>query len=194
VCFAWLAAFFVYSMSLNNKSTKEMFMSLQWFVVYCKSREELRAQQNLANQGVYSFFPKIHTEKNLRGKKKVVEEALFPSYLFVNISQKDEKFSAIRSTRGINNFVKFGLSIATIPDQQVKQLEQLCHVNNKLAINRDDAYKNGDKVEILSGPFKGLTAIFDIKDGLERSMLLLNILNQDNSISFQNSALKKTES
>ncbi|ABM05149.1 NusG antitermination factor [Psychromonas ingrahamii 37] len=169
-------------------------MSLQWFVVYCKSREELRAQRNLENQGVYSFFPKICKEKILRSKKKVVEEPLFPSYLFVNISKNDEKFSAIRSTRGINNFVKFGLSIATIPDQQIKKIEQLCHVNNKLAVNSEDVYQNGDKIEILSGPFKGLTAIFNIEDGLERSMLLLKILNQDNNISFKNSALKKVES
>jgi transcriptional antiterminator RfaH len=169
-------------------------MSPQWFVVYCKSREELRAQQNLENQGVYSFFPKIHKEKIVRGKKKVVEEALFPSYLFVNISKEDEQFSVIRSTRGINNFVKFGLSIATIPDQQIKQLERLCHVNNKLAINSEADYKSGDKIEILSGPFKGLTAIFDVKDGLERSMLLLKLLNQDNNISFKNSDLIKAES
>lgn len=169
-------------------------MSPQWFVVYCKSREELRAQRNLENQGVSSFFPKICKEKILRGKKKVVEEALFPSYLFVNISKNDEKFCVIRSTRGINNFVKFGLNMATIPDKQIKKLEQLCHVNNKLEINREDVYKNGDKVEILNGPFKGLTAIFEIEDGLERSMLLLNILNQDNNISFKNSDLKKAKS
>lgn len=169
-------------------------MSPQWFVVYCKSREELRAQRNLANQGVHSFFPKICKEKILRGKKTLVEEALFPSYLFVNISKQDKNFSSIRSTRGINDFVKFGLSIATLPDQQIKQLEQLCHVNNKLAINRDAVYKSGDKVEILSGPFKGLTAIFEEEDGLARSVLLLNILNQDNNISFKNSDLKKAES
>ncbi|MFT6926872.1 MAG: transcriptional antiterminator RfaH [Psychromonas sp.] len=169
-------------------------MYKQWFVVYCKSREELRAQQNLSNQGVYSFFPKIVKEKMVRGKKKVVEEALFPSYLFVNISQKDKQFSSIRSTRGINNFVKFGLSIATIPNLQVKQLERLCEVNNKLDIDCDALYKSGDKVDILSGPFKGLTAIFDIEDGLARSMLLLNILNQENKISFKNSDLIKAES
>lgn len=169
-------------------------MSLKWFVVYCKSREELRAQQHLANQGIHSFFPKIVKEKIVRGKKKVVEEALFPSYLFVNISEQDKHFGCIRSTRGINDFVKFGLSIATLPDQQIEQLEQLCHVNNKLAINRDALYKSGDKVEILSGPFKGLTAIFDIEDGLARSVLLLKILNQDNNISFKNSDIKKAES
>lgn len=171
-----------------------MVMSLQWFVVYCKSREELRAQRNLTNQGVHSFFPKIVKEKMVRGKKKVVEEALFPSYLFVNISEQDKNFSSIRSTRGINDFVKFGLSIATLPDQQIKQIEQLCQVNNKLAVKSVPLYKSGDKVEILSGPFKGLTAIFDIEDGLARSVLLLNILNQDNNISFKNSELKKTES
>lgn len=47
-------------------------------------------------------------------------------------------------------------------------------------------FKNGDKVNIVSDPFKGATTIFSSNDGLERSMLLLNVLNQENKISFRN--------
>ena len=169
-------------------------MDKQWFVVYCKSREELRAQQNLENQGVHSFFPKIVKEKIIRGKKKQVEEALFPSYLFVNLAEDDKNFGCIRSTRGINNFVKFGLHIATIPDQQIKQLEFLCHATNKHEVHSDLLYTNGDHVEIVDGVFKGLTAIFEVEDGLERSMLLINVLNQQNKVSFKNLDIKKAES
>ncbi len=169
-------------------------MSKKWFVVYCKSREELRAQQNLANQGIYSFFPKIRKEKIIRGKKTLVEEPLFPSYLFVNLCEKEKGFSVIRSTRGINDFVKFGLNIATISDAQIEQLERLCHANNQHQVNRDLAYKRGDKVEILSGAFKGLTAVFEEEDGLARSMLLIKVLNQDNKVSFKNLDIKKAES
>ena len=44
-------------------------MSKQWFVVYCKSREELRAQQNLENQGIPSFFSKNPQAENSARQK-----------------------------------------------------------------------------------------------------------------------------
>ena len=169
-------------------------MSKQWFVVYCKSREELRAQQNLENQGIHSFFPKIRKQKITRGKKTDVEEALFPSYLFIFADQEDINFTRIRSTRGINDFVRFGNQIACVSKKLIKQLEDACHSINDLEIDTKSLLKSGDKVEILSGSFQGLTAIFKEQDGLERSMLLLKVLNQENKISFSNKDIKKLES
>lgn len=169
-------------------------MSEQWFVVYCKSRGELRAQQHLQNQGIHSFFPKIRKEKIIRGKKVTAEEALFPSYLFILIDQQDINFTRIRSTRGINDFVRFGTEIATVPKAVIQKLEALCHSINDVDIDCTSVCKSGDKVEILSGSFRGLTAIFSEQDGLQRSILLLNFLNQEKKISFNNKEIKKLES
>ncbi|WP_019613763.1 transcription/translation regulatory transformer protein RfaH [Psychromonas ossibalaenae] len=169
-------------------------MNKQWFVVYCKSREESRAQLHLQNQGIHSFFPKIRKEKIIRGKRSTVEEALFPSYLFIFVDQEYTNFSKIRSTRGINDFVKFGREIARVSEETIKRLENACHSINDLKADTQSLFKSGDKVEIKSGSFKGLSAIFEAQDGLERSMLLLNILNQENKISFCNKEIKKAES
>lgn len=166
-------------------------MSKRWFVVYCKSREESRAFQHLHNQGITSFFPKIKKEKMLRGKKTTLEEALFPSYLFINADQADSSFSCIRSTRGINDFIRFGGQIATVPDKLIEQLKNLCHAMNDHEIDKQSLFKNGDEVEIINGAFKGANAIFSSEDGLERSMLLLKVLNQETSISFSNTDIKK---
>ncbi|MCW8995927.1 MAG: transcription/translation regulatory transformer protein RfaH [Psychromonas sp.] len=169
-------------------------MSKQWFVVYCKSREELRAQQNLENQGIHSFFPKVRRQKMLRGKKTVAEEALFPNYLFILIDQEDANFSRIRSTRGINDFVRFGGKIASVSEKLIKQLKAACHSINKFELDTRFQLKKGDKVEIVNGSFQGVTAIFKEQDGLERSILLLNILNQENKVSFSNKDIKRLES
>lgn len=168
-------------------------MNKQWFIVYCKSREEQRAQQNLENQGIHSFFPKIRKQKITRGKKTTVEEALFPSYLFIFIDQEDLHFSRIRSTRGINDFVRFGGKISTVSEQLIEQLKNVCYSINDLEVDRKSQFKSGDKVEILNGSFQGLTAIFEVEDGLERSMLLLKVLNQENKISFSNKDIKKLD-
>ncbi|WP_022942339.1 transcription/translation regulatory transformer protein RfaH [Psychromonas hadalis] len=166
-------------------------MNKQWFIVYCKSREEERAFQNLHNQGIESFFPKIKKEKISRGKKIICEESLFPNYLFIHIGQEDINFNRIRSTRGINDFIRFGGKISTVPDTLMQQLKKICYVLNDLEVDKQSLFKNGDKIEIIKGAFKGATAIFSCDDGLARSMLLLNILNQDKSISFCNKEIKK---
>ncbi|WP_284202740.1 transcription/translation regulatory transformer protein RfaH [Psychromonas marina] len=166
-------------------------MNKQWFIVYCKSREENRASLHLQNQEITSFFPKIKKEKVMRGKKTIVEDPLFPSYLFINIDQMDGNFSRIRSTRGINDFIRFGGQIATVPDKLIEQLKSLCHVLNDLDVDTQSLFKNGDEIEITKGAFKGATAIFACEDGLERSMLLLKVLNQEKSISFPNKDIKR---
>lgn len=166
-------------------------MSKQWFIVYCKSREENRALENLQNQKIESFFPKIKKEKISRGKKRICEESLFPNYLFVRVDQEDGNFSRIRSTRGINDFVRFGGKIKTVPEKLIEQLKKLCYILNDLDVDTKSLLKKGDKVEVMQGAFKGATAIFSCDDGLARSMLLLNILNQEKSISFSNKEIKK---
>lgn len=166
-------------------------MSKQWFVVYCRSKEELRAQQNLMNLGIESFYPKICKEKILRGKKQQVEEAIFPSYIFVYADKMSCNFSKIRSTRGINDFVRFGKNIAEVSTSIIDQLKASCHVYNDHKVDNSELLKAGDKVQITTGAFKGLSAIFAHEDGLERSMLLLNILNKENRLSFRNNEIDK---
>jgi hypothetical protein len=72
-------------------------------------------------------------------------------------------------------------------------LDFICHSINDLEIDAKSLFQNGDKIEILNSSFKGITAIFAAQDGLERSMLLLKVLNQENKISFNNKDIKKLE-
>lgn len=159
-----------------------------WFVIYCKSNNEARAQQNLLNLGIDSFFPKIIKAKLLRGKKTQVENPLFPNYIFIHADKDSSNFSKIRSTRGVSHFIKFGRSIAEVSEPFIEQLKMMSHCQ---CIDASELLKVNDEVTINNGPFKGLKAIFAKEDGLERSMLLLNILNKENELSFKNSDISK---
>lgn len=161
--------------------------------MYCKSSGEKRAKQNLQNQHIHSFFPVLQKQVLRKDKKVLIESALFPGYLFVNVSPKDPAFHKILSTRGIIDFVRYGQEAAKVSDQLIQQLHLLCHEHNPQNIEPTAWLKPGEKIEIVAGPFKGLTAIFDCEDGLERSVLLLNILNKENKLSFKNSEIMKTD-
>lgn len=149
----------------------------QWYLLYCKPRQELRAQQHLANQGFNSFLPQISLQK-LRGNKwQQVTEPLFPRYLFLHIANAEQlNIRAIRATRGISDFVRFGNQLATAPNALVQLLTQ--QQINLMQQATDSRLKKGDEINIVNGPFSGLQAVFDTADGDQRSIILINMLGQ----------------
>ncbi len=148
-----------------------------WYLLYCKPRQELRAQQHLANQGFHSFVPQITLQKLRANRWCQVTEPLFPRYLFLHLPAGQElNMRAIRATRGITDFVRFGTQLATVPQQLVALLtEQQISSKQQPTANR---LQKGDAVSILTGPFSGLQAVFDTADGDKRSIILISMLGQ----------------
>jgi len=122
---------------------------------------------------------------------KAREEALFPGGVFVHVDSETPVFPRIRSTRGVMNFVRCWTFAVIVPESLIdnlKMIEELKESEKKDAIKK--LFESGDKVEIKSGSFKGITAIYECSDGFERSIVLLNILNQQQRVGFDNSELK----
>ena len=148
-----------------------------WYLLYCKPKQELSAQQHLANQGLTSFLPEITLDKLRAGAWQQVTEPLFPRYLFLHISNSEQlNIRAIRATRGITDFVRFGSALATVPDQLIQQLTA-----EQMSLKQQPAegrLKAGEAVTIIKGPLSGLNAVFDCADGEKRSLILVSMLGQ----------------
>lgn len=163
----------------------------QWYLAYCKPKQEHRAQQQLENQGFNSFLPVVSLTKIKAGKKRTVTEPLFPRYLFIR-NNVELNVTKIRSTLGVVGLVKFGQNIATVPTSLIHSLLQ-----QKLQLQQQDAQQQqlakGDVVEVLSGPFANLNAVFQLADGESRSMVLLQFLGQAVTLSLDNNILLKKQ-
>jgi len=156
-----------------------------WYLLYCKSREEERAIQHLQNQGIESFYPTTSVKKIRKGINSVKLEPLFPNYLFVSLNPGTANFNAIRSTRGVASFIRFGNAYAVIAANVIDRLKvELAKTNKDI----DDALtpKGGDVVVINDGVYQGLEAIFKASDGLERSVLLIKLLEQQAELTIDN--------
>ncbi|TKB46154.1 transcription/translation regulatory transformer protein RfaH [Thalassotalea mangrovi] len=169
----------------------------KWYLITSKPRDERRAFDNLAGQGIEVFYPKISAVKKRQGKKSVTIEPLFPNYLFVKLDSELANFNAIRSTRGVASFVRFGAEMATVNEQLIEKLKQDTEITGNpeqlptLAELED--YNRGDALIVTSGPFKGLSAIYKASDGLERSIILLNMLGQQNEVVVSNQDFDKKD-
>ena len=148
----------------------------RWFLVHTKPRQEVRALENLESQGITAFCPRVYVEKLSKGKRKVSREVLFPNYLFVNYDQTNQSALSVSYTRGVNRIVSFGDRPAQVPQQLIEQLrERFAEDSSNLISNLPE---QGDQLQIVDGPYRGLNAVFSQIDGDSRAVVLLTILKQ----------------
>ena len=148
----------------------------KWYLIKTKPRQENVAIANLENQNYHVYCP------SAKINNKIV--VLFPGYLFINLDQTIENWSPIRSTKGVLNFVRFGLSYAKISNQLISFIQDNEFNTTKRIKNLND-FKSGDKVQITDGVFKNCVAIFKSSKAEERVILLMNILGQQQAITIK---------
>lgn len=161
--------------------------NLFWCLLKTKVRQERRAKEHLERQKIRVFCPEIELESIKTGGTMLVSEILFPGYLFIEISESTPPLSIIRSTRGVQNFVSFGGSVAKVPLALISDLESRIENSEKNVISR--LPKKGDNLLVMRGSFKGLNVIFNQPDGDQRAIVLMKIMNQEIKASFRNSDL-----
>lgn len=87
------------------------------------------------------------------------------------------------------DFVKCGATYIKVPSGLVTELKVKQACRDK-AENAVVAYNEGESVIIQDGPFKGIEAIYQCKDGLERSVLLINLIHNVTTMSIANAEIK----
>ena len=160
---------------------------MDWFLLQTKSREELRAAENLGRQEVETFCPMIRVEKIARGKRTEALEVLFPGYLFVQLGDTSVSATSIRSTRGVSHFVSSGGRPIKVPSGLIEQLQHRVSEHGDQVMS--SMPKVGEKMTIMDGPFRGLDSVFYQPDGNNRALVLVTMLNQQVKASIAFSSL-----
>ena len=166
-------------------------MSSRWYVVYTKPREEARAQENLERQGHQCYLPEISLEKRRRGRVVPVTEPLFPRYLFIRCADElaTAGWGSLRSTRGVVKLVGFGAGPVVVDDAFLDALR----TRTAAAPPAPQAlFAAGEVVVIDDGPFAGLEAIFQLKEGGDRAAVLLDLLGQQVRAAVPYATLRKS--
>lgn len=160
---------------------------LRWYVVQCKAREDGRALEHLERQGFACYRPTLTLEKVRRRPKLAVQESLFPGYLFVRLDPSNDSWSAIRSTRGVVRIVRFDEHPLPVEEGVIELIRERV-ANNAPRVPYLTA---GERVLITEGCFADVEAIFVANDGEQRVLLLLNILQREQTVSFPVADVRK---
>ena len=149
----------------------------KWFLVYTKAREEVRAKENLENQGFETFLPMVAYEK-MNQSKSISFETMFPRYLFIKVNVERDNWTQIKSTRGVSHLVVFGHKFAEVPRQVVAFIKTRVDDNDfvKQKVTRQE-FQKGDKLIVEKGVFKDKEATFLSRKSKERVRILLKFVN-----------------
>lgn len=133
----------------------ETAQTANWYPVYTLPRAEKKAYLALCQKGINAYLPLRKQLKQWSDRKKMVEEPLIKSYLFVNITP--EQHAEVLMTKGVARFIYFSGKIATIPQRQIDDLRLLLSSSAELEITEENLAP-GEIVKIKAGPLKGMLA------------------------------------
>lgn len=163
---------------------------MHWYLVHTKPRQDKRALQNLEQQGYQCYLPTLPSEKISQGILTVTDEPLFPRYLFIRLGQghSAKGWGPIRSTKGVNRLVSFGIEPAKVDDGLINLLrEQEASVQGE----PERLFKPGERVRLTEGAFSGIEGIYQMADGERRVMVLIELMSKPVAVRVAPASLRK---
>jgi len=127
-----------------------------WYAIYTRPRFERKVAEGIAEKGIRSFMPSRTVERIWSDRKKMIEEPLFPSYVFVYADAKERYLSL--QTHGAVRMVSFDGRPSRIPEDQIAAIYKLVKYGFDPQPHQYLSY--GDEVEVMSGSLKGVRGFF----------------------------------
>lgn len=160
--------------SINNQTRS-------WYLVATKPQSEFKAQENLLRQNYETYLPLVQTSHRRNGKNVNRTEAFFPRYLFICLDKETDNWSPIRSTIGVAGMVRFSGMPAVVPENMIVNLKNNENEFGLQSFEKKEL-KQGDKVDIIDGPFAGYKAIYQKMKSTERVSVLLDIVGKNTQV------------
>ncbi|MBI2552232.1 transcription termination/antitermination protein NusG [Candidatus Uhrbacteria bacterium] len=133
----------------------------RWYAIHTYSGYEENVSTNLKQRvesmGIEDkiFSVLVPTEKKIKiksGRRKVVEEKIFPGYVLVEMIVTDDSWYVVRNTPNVTGFVGSGTTPTPIAELEVKALLKRTQIEEP-TYTIDVTV--GQPVQITDGPFKG---------------------------------------
>jgi transcription antitermination factor NusG len=143
-----------------------------WLVLHTKSRCEKILAEELDLQEIPHFLPLQRRVRYYGRRKAIVHEPMFPSYVFLR-GNLDDAYGVARTGR-IANIIR------VVNQEQLDwELRNLwLAVSSGASLDPFPALKTGVRVEVASGPFRGLQGVIENRIGADRLILTVDMLGR----------------
>jgi len=177
---------------------QEVPKNKRWYVVHTYSGYEDAVAKNLKqrieNLGMEDkiFNVLIPKEKKIRiknGKRKVIEEKIYPGYILVEMIVTDDSWYVVRNTPRVTGFIGAGTIPIPVKKKEIESLKSKMGVEEpKYKIE----FEKEDLVKIVDGPFKDLEGkVSEIDAERGKIKVLVNMFGRDTPVELDSLQIKK---
>lgn len=161
----------------------------QWYAIHTYSGYEENVSENL-KQRIESLdmqdkifdilIPKEKKIKIKNGKRRVVEEKIFPGYVLVEMVVDDDSWYVVRNTPNVTGFIGTGTTPTPMSEKEIKSLQKRMGVE-------EPEYKIdvgvGDPVRITDGPFKDFEGkVSEIDEARGKVKVLVSMFGRETPV------------
>jgi transcription antitermination factor NusG len=137
---------------METGEKKSVIPVKQWLAVYTKPRWEKKIDSILVRKGIESWCPLQKSERQWSDRKKIIEEPLFRSYVFVHIDPAERV--KVLTTEGVLNFVYYLRKPAIIRDEEIELIRKyLGEKSAALSVISEEGFREDMHVMVNHGVF-----------------------------------------
>ena len=165
---------------------KQVSRGKNWYVLHTYSGYEEAVARNLKQRiesmgmedKIFSVLVPIEKKIKIKsGKRKVVEEKIYPGYVLVEMIVTDDSWYVVRNTPRVTGFVGSGTTPTPVSAEEIKELQRRMGVE-------EPKYKVdlavGDAVKITDGPFKDTDGkVAEIDEERGRVKVLISLFGRE---------------
>jgi len=171
-----------------------------WYVIHTYSGYEDAVAKNLKQRieslgmedKIYNVIvPKEKKIKIKNGKRKTVEEKIYPGYVLVQMVVTDESWYVVRNTPRVTGFLGAGTTPIPVSAADMADLMKRMEVGEpEFTID----FEIGATVKVNDGPFKGFEGkVSEIDKERGKIKVLVNMFGRDTPVELDSLQIKKVE-
>jgi len=170
----------------------------RWYALHTYSGYEENVLGNLTariesmdmqNKIFNVLVPKEKKIKIKNGKRKIVEEKIFPGYVLVEMMVTDDSWFVVRNTPNVTGFIGTGTIPTPVAEEEIKALQKRMGVDEPEY--KIDVEVNSP-VNIIDGPFKGFEGkVAEIDEARGKIKVLVSMFGRETPVELDFLQVKK---
>ncbi len=170
----------------------------RWYAIHTYSGYEENVAHNLKQRtesmdmGDKIFNILIPKEKKIKiknGKRKTVEEKIFPGYVLVEMIVTDDSWYVVRNTPNVTGFIGTGTIPTPVADEEIRSLQKRMGVEEpEYKIDVDV----NSPIRIVDGPFKNFEGkVAEIDEARGKIKVLVSMFGRETPVELDFLQVKK---
>lgn len=150
--------------------------ALAWYAVHTRSRCEKKVSVQLYEKQIDAFLPIVKELRHWSDRRKVIEQPLFPGYVFVRIPSDDRTRVSVLRTAGAVAFVGAQGQGTPISDREIENIQTLLCSNTPF-----EPYpflRLGQRVRIRGGYLDGIEGILVAKKSDQSIVISVELIQR----------------